>query len=127
MKFFSLRRSLSCGALVFIFSLPVFARHGGGYTLGGLTGAYFTNAAFTGAPGFTRRDVRIDFGANSLPPGGAGQAGDLAFRSVPAENFSVRWTGQIVPRFSEAVYVPVDQFGPFRLRFRPAGARIGPP
>jgi hypothetical protein len=98
------------------------AGQGGGYTQAGLQGAYYTNSLFGGAPGFTRRDVRLDFGASSLPPGGAGQHGDLAFRSVPAENFSVRWTGRLVPRFTETYAFKSIGSGTFQLRLRAAGA-----
>ncbi len=114
-------RCLSWAALFLTCTSPVGAGQGGGYTLAGLSGNYFTNAVFSGAPGFTRRDVRIDFGTDSLAPGGAGQVGDLVFRSVPAENFSVRWTGQIISRHSESYSFRSLSSGAFRLRMRAAG------
>ncbi|MFM1768200.1 MAG: hypothetical protein RJA22_729 [Verrucomicrobiota bacterium] len=100
-------------------SLP--AAQGGGYLLAGLVGEYFANTNLAGTPGFTRRDVRLDFRQNSLPPGGAGQVGDLPFRSVPATGFSVRWTGRCVPRFTESYTFQALASGPVRLRLRPAG------
>jgi hypothetical protein len=121
MNFSRLLRRLSW-TLLLLATLSAQARQGGGYTLAGLVGTYFTNSTFNGPPGFTRREVRIDFGTNSLPPGGAGQSGDLAFRSVPAENFSVRWTGQVVPRFTETYTIRSLASGGLRVRLRAAGA-----
>ena len=55
----------------------------------GLDAAYFSNTGLTGAPALTRIDSNIDFNWNSGSPGG----------SVPSENFSARWLGNItVPR-----------------------------
>ncbi len=72
---------------------------GGGFTDGGLRGEYFANAEFTGKPAFTRKDVRIAFDwGDALPVGGSTAE---PYRSFPRENFSVQWTGQILPRFSE--------------------------
>jgi hypothetical protein len=108
-------------ALFLVLAIDASAREGGGFTLAGLVGNYFTNTTFSGTPGFTRRDVRIDFATNSLPPGGAGQVGDLAFRSVAAEKFSVIWTGQIIARFTENYTFKSISSGPCRLRLRAVG------
>ncbi len=51
----------------------------------GLKGDYFANKALTGAPVLTRTDPTIDFNWGSGSPAAA----------VPADNFSVRWTGFI--------------------------------
>ncbi|HYG36909.1 MAG TPA: PA14 domain-containing protein, partial [Clostridia bacterium] len=67
------------------------------------------------------REVRLDFGLNSLPPGGAGRVGDARFRSILANNFSARWTGQLIPRFTETYTFKVVARDTFRLRLRPAG------
>jgi hypothetical protein len=58
----------------------------------GLTGEYFASREFIGAPLLTRIDPQINFnyGTGSPAPG-----------VVPVDNFAVRWTGQIKPRFSE--------------------------
>ena len=71
---------------------------GGGFADSGLDGEYFADAALRGAPAFTRRDVRIDFDWGGLSPGGS-----IAepYKSFPSRNFSVRWTGRLLPRFSE--------------------------
>lgn len=51
----------------------------------GLNAAYFSNTNLNGAPTLTRVDPDIDFNWNSGSPGG----------SVPAQNFTARWTGSI--------------------------------
>lgn len=51
----------------------------------GLTGEYFSNTNLSGSPAFTETDTSINFNWNSGSPGG----------TVPASNFSVRWTGSI--------------------------------
>jgi hypothetical protein len=73
---------------------------GGGWLHGGVVGEYFNNDSLTGSPSFTRRDVRVDFawGPNARP-GGSRSPG---FSDLGADNFSVRWTGRIMPRFSES-------------------------
>ena len=112
--------SLAAASISIIPTPSAHAAQGGGYTLAGLVGEYFANPTFTPPVAFTRRDVRIDFGSNSLPPGGGGQVGDLRFRSVAAEGFSVRWTGQILPRFSETYSFKGIASGALRLRLRPS-------
>jgi len=56
----------------------------------GLTGTYYDNSDFTGAT-LVRVDPTIDFNWNGSAPD-PGIAGDT---------FSVRWTGKVMPRFSE--------------------------
>jgi hypothetical protein len=56
----------------------------------GLTGAYFNNANLSGSPAATRVDKTVNF-AWSGAPGASGIGGD---------NFSVRWTGQVNPRYT---------------------------
>ena len=62
----------------------------GGGTGNGLSGTYFDNSTLTG-PSVSRIDPTVDFiwGAAAPAPG------------IGAETFSVRWTGQIQPQFSE--------------------------
>lgn len=72
---------------------------GGGWTDAGLVGTYYADATFTSAA-FTRKDQRIDFQWGTVArPGGSISPG---FRAVGADNYSVRWTGQLVPRYTEA-------------------------
>lgn len=60
---------------------------------GGFVGEYFNNMTLTGAPVLTRTDANIgfDWGAGGPAP------------SVPVDQFSVRWTGWVVPE-SSATY-----------------------
>ena len=51
----------------------------------GLTGEYFANETFSGKPVATRVDKQIDFNWNAAKP----------MDAVPAEHFSVRWSGTI--------------------------------
>jgi glucose/arabinose dehydrogenase len=61
-----------------------------GGTVNGLTGQYYGDLTF-GALKLTRTDPTVDFAwAYGAPD-----------PSVPADHFTVRWTGQIVPRYSE--------------------------
>jgi beta-glucosidase len=61
----------------------------------GLNAEYFANPNLAGDPALKRRDPVINFEWNNVSPG----------PGVPAQNFSVRWTGELVP--------PVD--GDYRL------------
>lgn len=57
----------------------------------GLLGSYFANKNLAGTPVFTRVDSLINFDwVNGSP-----------HSSIPADLFSVRWDGEIVPRFNE--------------------------
>ncbi|HEU5069419.1 MAG TPA: TIM-barrel domain-containing protein [Verrucomicrobiae bacterium] len=51
----------------------------------GLNAAYFSSTNLSGAPTLTRVDPNLDFNWNSGSPGG----------SVPAQNFTVRWIGNL--------------------------------
>jgi hypothetical protein len=65
---------------------------------------YFANPDLAGAPAQTRTDPRVWFEAAPDIKGGLIPAtwgeGPPA-EGMPADNFSVRWTGDIEPRFSE--------------------------
>ena len=58
----------------------------------GLQGTYFNNTGLTGGAALTRIDpvINNDFVFKSPAPG-----------TVNIENYSVRWTGQVLPQFSE--------------------------
>jgi hypothetical protein len=93
---------------------------GGGFTDAGIRGEYFANPALTGSPTFTRRDVRIDFDwGTTVKPGGSISPG---FRDVPADNYSVRWTGKVVSRFSETYTFKTISDDAVRLMIRPEGS-----
>ena len=61
----------------------------------GLTAEYFSNPNLTGAPTTTRTDPSVDFAWDNISPA----------PNIPAEYFSVRWSGVLIP--------PVD--GDYRL------------
>jgi len=91
---------------------------GGGFTASGILGEYFDNPELAGEPAFTRRDVRVDFDWQNRSPGGSTSPG---YQRVEADNFSVRWTGQVVPKFSEAYIFHLTGDDGVRLWVRPAG------
>jgi beta-glucosidase len=70
-------------------------RTGGANSQRGLNAEYFANINFSGAPVLKRVDANVDFEGNNVSPG----------PGVPAGNYSIRWTGELVP--------PVD--GDYRL------------
>ena len=72
-----------------------YLRTGGTNSQPGLNAEYFANVNLFGAPVLKRVDANVDFEWNNVSPGPA----------VPAGNYSVRWTGELLP--------PVD--GDYRL------------
>jgi len=93
---------------------------GGGFTSAGLLGDYFANPDLQGAPAFVRRDVRIDFDwGTTTAPGGSTNP---ALRQVGVDDYSVRWTGQLIPRFSEPYTLRLSTSDGVRLAIRPAGS-----
>ncbi|WP_437826565.1 PA14 domain-containing protein [Sorangium sp. So ce1153] len=56
----------------------------------GLRGEYFSNTSLSGTP-LVRTDPAVNFDWGSGSPAG----------SIPADDFSVRWTGEVEPRYSE--------------------------
>ncbi|HEY4393817.1 MAG TPA: PA14 domain-containing protein [Polyangia bacterium] len=93
---------------------------GGGFTDVGLQGAYFAGPNLEGQPVFERRDVRIDFDwGTAEKPGGSTSPG---FADLGHDQFSVRWQGAVLPRFSEPYTFEVDADEGVRLAVRDAGA-----
>jgi beta-glucosidase len=92
---------------------------GGGLTNAGLRGDYFANESLSGQPAFTRNDVRVDFDWGLAAPGGSP---DAPYNAVGADHFSVRWSGQLIPRYSEPYVFIVRADDGARLSIRPAGA-----
>ncbi|WP_437947472.1 PA14 domain-containing protein [Sorangium sp. So ce296] len=70
----------------------------------GLRGEYFSNTSLTGTP-FVRTDPMVAFGWGTSSPGG----------SVPADGFSARWTGQLVPRYTETYTLSTESDDGVRL------------
>ncbi len=93
---------------------------GGGWLQGGALGQYFNNPSLTGTPAFSRTDVRVDFDWSATgSPGGSRSPG---FADVGSTNFSVRWTGQIMPRFSESYVFKVACNAGARLYIAPTNS-----
>jgi len=63
----------------------------GGAAGTGLQGDYYSNTTLSGSPTLTRTDSVVDFTLNGSSPGG----------SVPSDNWSARWTGQVKAQYSE--------------------------
>ena len=72
-----------------------YLRTGGSNSQPGLNAEYFANTNLSGSPVLKRVDARVDFEWNNVSPA----------PGVPAENYSIRWTGELIP--------PVD--GDYRL------------
>jgi hypothetical protein len=59
-------------------------------TVNGLAGEYFNNTNLTGTP-VLRRDPGVNFNWNTGQP----------YRGGPGDRFSVKWTGVVLPKYSE--------------------------
>lgn len=94
---------------------------GGGFAGGGLEGEYFANADLSGTPAFTRRDVRIEFDWGELLPVGGSTTNE--YQTFPRDNFSVRWTGGIIPRFSEDYTFKTNADDGVRVAIREQGSQ----
>ncbi|MFN4244092.1 MAG: fibronectin type III domain-containing protein [Tepidisphaerales bacterium] len=100
-----------------LLAVSVSAAVGGGFADAGLTAEYFANPTLSGSPAFTRRDVRVDFDwGTTRSPGGSRSPG---FRDVGTDNYSVRWSGVVIPRFSETYTFKVIADDAVRLLIRP--------
>jgi hypothetical protein len=85
--------------LLCLLTSQLFASVGGGYTACGLSGEYFPNITLSEPAAFVRQDNRLDFDfSHKQPVGGAYTPG---FKNFPIQGFSVRWSGNIISRFSE--------------------------
>ena len=99
---------------------------GGGFTAAGVDGEYFANPSFSGPAAFKRHDVRIHFdwqegavaGFAGLPVGGAPAPW---LKSFPTDGYSIRWSGQLVPRFTETYTFRVTGYDGARFKLGPAG------
>ena len=88
----------------------------GGYANAGMDGQYFDNAELKGEPKFIRRDVRIRFDwGETLPVGGSTAE---PYKGLSHDNFSVRWTGAVIPRVSEAYIFKADAVGGVRVKLK---------
>jgi beta-glucosidase len=78
---------------------PSYLRPAAGSSEQGLRGEYFPSADLTGAAVLTRVDPRVEFRWDRGSPTSSLVArGEIASdKALPNDNFSVRWTGQLLP------------------------------
>lgn len=96
---------------------PQYLRAAAGSSEQGLTGQYFGNKELAGAPLLTRVDPRVAFRWDRQSPTDTLVAqGQLAAdKGLPTDDFSVRWTGQLVPPVSGRYELVVGANDGFRL------------
>jgi beta-glucosidase len=82
-----------------------FASRANGKETRGLSGEYFDNPRFEGAPRLTRTDPRIDFRWTLSSPG----------RGIPLDWYSVRWTGTLTAPAEGVRRIGVEANDGFRL------------
>ncbi len=84
----------------------------------GLKGEYFANKELSGTPLLSRTDARVAFRWDRQAPTDTLVAqGQLAKeKGLPTDNFSVRWTGQLLPPVSGKYELVVGANDGFRLR-----------
>lgn len=93
---------------------------GGGFANAGLMGEYFNSPDLSGDPAFTRRDLRIDFDwGTNLSPGGSISP---AFSSIGTDHYSIRWSGTLIPRFSENYIFEAIADDGVRVLIKPEGS-----
>ncbi len=94
-----------------------YLRPAAGSAASGLRGEYFKGRDFSGEPVFTRVDSRVAFRWDrGSPTDDLVARGELApDRALGADNFSVRWTGQLLPPVSGKYELSVSADDGFRL------------
>jgi beta-glucosidase len=73
----------------------------------GLTAEFFPNSNLSGPPTLTRNDPSVDFLWNNVSPA----------PGVPAENYSIRWTGSLIAPVDGDYRLGAASDGGFRLYF----------
>lgn len=89
----------------------------------GIFGQYYPNESLSGAPAFQRTDVRIDFPSNTLAPGGSI---DPAYAAVVGTKFSVKWSGALVPKYTETYTFKINGAESLTLQIAPHDPRNSP-
>lgn len=96
---------------------PQYLRPTAGSTERGLKGEYFRTRDLSGAPALTRVDPQIGFRwdrgspTDNLMARGEAHGG----QSVPSDNFSIRWSGQLLPPVSGEYRIETAANDGFRL------------
>lgn len=93
---------------------------GGGVIYPAWTGEYWANAEFSGAPSYTRSDIRIRFDWEDWRPVLGIRAESV--RNFSRENFSARWRARLVARFDEEYTFRLLSDERARFKLRPVGA-----
>jgi beta-glucosidase len=94
-----------------------FLRPAAGSTERGLRGEYFENRDLAGAPALVRTDAKVDFTwYRGSPTDDAVARGELAReKALGNDDFSVRWTGELVPPVAGSYEVHVSGDDGYRL------------
>ncbi len=107
-----------------IVSAPVLGEHnlpqGGGMVYPAWTASYWRNAKLEGAPAWTQSQVRVRFDWEEWRPVLGTRAESV--RDFPADNFSARFSGRFIARFSEEYAFKLVSDEGARLKVRPEGA-----
>jgi beta-glucosidase len=96
---------------------PAHLRPSAGSSEPGLKGEYFKGRDFQGAPLLTRVDPKVEFRWDrGAPTNDLVARGEMAAeRALPNDDYSVRWTGQLVPPVSGRYELTVTGDDGFRL------------
>ena len=95
---------------------PAHLRPAAGATEQGLKGEYFNNRDLSGTPVMSRVDQRISFRWDRGGPiDDLISRGEFPADAIGSDNFSVRWTGQLVPPVSGRYELSVGANDGFRL------------
>lgn len=109
-RFKAAKISFSIGSVAAeTFGVPVdkeSLRTGGGNSQAGLTGEYFANKSLEGKAAVTRVDPNIDFTWNGV----------AAAPGIPTGEFSVRWSGEVVPASTGGYRFGLRSEGDYGLR-----------
>lgn len=92
---------------------------GGGILDAGLNAEYFANPDLAGEPAFKRKDIRVRFDWGTLLPVAGSTSPEM--KDFPTDNFSVRWEGRIMPRFTETYEFKAKWDEGLRWLIRPTG------
>jgi beta-glucosidase len=96
---------------------PAFLRPGDGSSAQGLKGEYFTGRDLQGPPVLTRVDAKVDFRwYRGAPTDDLVARGEMpAEKALGPDDYSARWTGQLVPPVSGKYELTVAADDGFRL------------
>jgi hypothetical protein len=92
---------------------------GGGVIYPAWTAEFWANPDHSGAPAYTRSDVRVSHDWETFRPIIGVQAESV--RDFPRERFSARWTGRLLPRFAEDYTLKLVSSSRARVRLKAPG------